>query len=109
VEEVIRELGLKECANRRVGGDGSHGISGGQRRRVSIGIQMLTNPSTCPPLIFFLYITYLITYIVFPGVLFLDEPTSGLDSFTATSLIETLHAITRQVSTFFSSPQHPLD
>lgn len=46
VEEVIRELGLKECANRRVGGDGSHGISGGQRRRVSIGIQMLTNPST---------------------------------------------------------------
>jgi ABC-type multidrug transport system ATPase subunit len=49
-------------------------------------------------------------------VLFLDEPTSGLDSFTATSLIETLHAITRQVScTFFyaSSPsapvRHPLD
>jgi hypothetical protein len=29
--------------------------------------------------------------------LFLDEPTSGLDSFTATALVETLHAITRQV------------
>ena len=118
---MIRELGLKECANRRVGGDGSHGISGGQRRRVSIGIQMLTNPSTCPPLLliphyFFLSFLFATTYIVFPGVLFLDEPTSGLDSFTATSLIETLHAITRQVScTFFyaSSPsapvRHPLD
>lgn len=85
VEEVIRELGLKECANRRVGGDGSHGISGGQRRRVSIGIQMLTNPS----------------------VLFLDEPTSGLDSFTATSLIETLHAITRQGKTVICTIHQP--
>jgi ABC-type multidrug transport system ATPase subunit len=44
VEEVIMELGLKECANRRVGGDGAHGISGGERRRVSIGIQA----SLCP-------------------------------------------------------------
>ena len=44
VEEVIMELGLKDCANRRVGGDGAQGISGGERRRVSIGIQVPAPP-----------------------------------------------------------------
>jgi ABC-type Mn2+/Zn2+ transport system ATPase subunit len=41
------------------------------------------------------------------GVLFLDEPTSGLDSFTATSLIETLHAITRQVTLLLQHTTRP--
>eukprot|EP00937_MAST-01D_sp_MAST-1D-sp2_P005528 g5528.t1 len=68
VEKVVRALGLAECADTKVGGGAIRGISGGQRRRVSIGVEMLTSTR----------------------VLFLDEPTSGLDSAAALSLFKVL-------------------
>lgn len=68
VEEVIMELGLKEAADTRVGSSIHRGLSGGEKRRVSIGVQMLANPS----------------------VLFLDEPTTGLDASSAFQLVRTL-------------------
>ncbi|KAH1215468.1 ABC transporter G family member 11 [Glycine max] len=55
---TIREMGLHDAINTRIGGWGSKGASGGQKRRVSICIEILTHPR----------------------LLFLDEPTSGLDS-----------------------------
>ena len=55
VEDVILELGLKECANTRIGNNVHKGCSGGEKRRTSLGVQMLANPS----------------------VLFLDEVTTG--------------------------------
>lgn len=56
VESVMTELGLGDCRNVRIGSVEKVGISGGQRRRVSIGLELLTDPS----------------------ILLLDEPTSGL-------------------------------
>ncbi|KAI9360404.1 hypothetical protein DFJ73DRAFT_79391 [Zopfochytrium polystomum] len=68
VNEVMESLGLAHVADSRVGGFGRRGISGGEKRRVSIGVELVTSPS----------------------VLVLDEPTSGLDSFNAYSVIKTL-------------------
>ncbi|XP_041107361.1 ATP-binding cassette sub-family G member 8 isoform X2 [Polyodon spathula] len=73
VEDVIAELRLRQCANTRVGNEYIRGVSGGERRRVSIGVQLLWNP----------------------GILILDEPTSGLDSFTAHNLVITLSRLAR--------------
>ncbi|KAJ3095113.1 hypothetical protein HDU97_007254 [Phlyctochytrium planicorne] len=71
VESVILELGLKECANTLIGDEWRKGISGGEKRRVSVGVQLLLNPS----------------------VIFMDEPTTGLDAFSARSLVETLTSL----------------
>lgn len=61
VEQVIKQLKLQRSRDTLIGGDFVKGISGGERKRCSIGFELVTNPD----------------------VLFLDEPTSGLDSFTA--------------------------
>lgn len=58
VENAIEMVGLQNQANTMVGTPLQKGISGGQKRRLSVASQMINNPS----------------------VLFLDEPTSGLDS-----------------------------
>src|SRR5690242_20378707 len=68
VKEVIREMGLSHCENVIVGDPSKKGISGGERRRVCIGMELITRPT----------------------LLFLDEPTSGLDSVTAFTLMELL-------------------
>lgn len=70
-EEILLKMGLKECADNLIGNELIKGISGGEKRRVSIAIQILTDPK----------------------VLLLDEPTSGLDAFTAMSIIEVLKGL----------------
>lgn len=65
VDEVLRMLSIDNCADTQVGSVDVRGISGGQRKRVSIAMELLTNPS----------------------VLLLDEPTSGLDSKTAEDVV----------------------
>ena len=45
VQEVLEELGLLHVADSKVGGNGVRGISGGERRRVSIGVELVTSPA----------------------------------------------------------------
>ncbi|GFQ05348.1 ABC transporter g family member 9 [Phtheirospermum japonicum] len=71
-EAVMTQLGLSRCRDNIVGGGPfTRGVSGGERKRVSIGQEMLINPS----------------------LLFLDEPTSGLDSTNALKLVSTLQEL----------------
>lgn len=68
VKSLIQELGLSRVAGARVGDDRLRGISGGEKRRVSIGVDVIHDPK----------------------VLILDEPTSGLDSTSALQIIDML-------------------
>ncbi|KAL1365101.1 hypothetical protein HN51_013194 [Arachis hypogaea] len=65
---VMDELDLNHCKDTIMGGPLLRGVSGGERKRVSIGQELLTNPS----------------------LLLVDEPTSGLDSTTARRIVLTL-------------------
>jgi ATP-binding cassette subfamily G (WHITE) protein 2 len=71
VKDVMSDLGLSRVHNVIVGTPLKKGISGGERKRVCVGMQLLNRPQ----------------------LLFLDEPTSGLDSVTALDLLHTLHAL----------------
>jgi len=73
VNELIRKTGLSDVANIPIGSSLIKGISGGEKRRVSIAIQLLNDPK----------------------ILLLDEPTSGLDSFTSSSIISLLNEIAK--------------
>ena len=71
VQDIIAELGLVKAKNTIIGDEKIRGVSGGERRRASIAVQLIGNPA----------------------VLFLDEPTSGLDSFQAQSVMEAMKAM----------------
>ncbi|KAF4356842.1 hypothetical protein F8388_019501 [Cannabis sativa] len=85
VESIIVELGLTRVRNSVVGGPLLRGVSGGERKRVSIGQEMLVNPS----------------------LLLLDEPTSGLDSTTAQRIIATLRGLARGGRTVITTIHQP--
>lgn len=68
VNHMLKTLKLVKCQNTRIGGPLVKGVSGGERKRTSIGVELITDPN----------------------LVFLDEPTTGLDSFTATSVMESL-------------------
>ncbi|KAJ4962440.1 hypothetical protein NE237_022379 [Protea cynaroides] len=84
-ESVIAELGLGKCENTIIGNSFIRGISGGERKRVSIGHEMLVNPS----------------------LLLLDEPTSGLDSTAAYRLVSTLRSLSQKGKTVITSMHQP--
>ncbi|KAH9608790.1 hypothetical protein KSS87_019683 [Heliosperma pusillum] len=73
VEGTIMEMGLQECADRVIGNWHLRGISGGEAKRLSIGLEILTRPR----------------------LMFLDEPTSGLDSASAFFVVQALRSVAR--------------
>ena len=85
VNEMISILHLENCKDTVVGDSLTKGISGGERKRLSVGMEMIINPS----------------------IIFLDEPTSGLDTYTAYSLISNLKDLTTTGRTVVSTIHQP--
>ncbi|XP_059429657.1 ABC transporter G family member 15-like [Corylus avellana] len=85
VEGTIIEMGLQDCADRLIGNWHLRGVSGGEKKRVSIALEIVTRPC----------------------LLFLDEPTSGLDSASAFFVVQTLRNIARDGRTVISSIHQP--
>ena len=73
VEELLSELGLLSVSNTFIGSTKRKTLSGGERKRTAIAVELITNPS----------------------MIFLDEPTSGLDSFKALQIVSLLRKLAR--------------
>eukprot|EP00004_Rigifila_ramosa_P026435 TRINITY_DN8231_c0_g2_i1.p1 TRINITY_DN8231_c0_g2~~TRINITY_DN8231_c0_g2_i1.p1 ORF type:complete len:568 (-),score=133.39 TRINITY_DN8231_c0_g2_i1:16-1719(-) len=85
VEHVLQEIRLTSVRDTRIGNDNIRGVSGGERRRVCIAIELINKPS----------------------VLFLDEPTSGLDSSTSYTVMEILVHLAKSGRTIATTIHQP--
>ncbi|KFV82853.1 ATP-binding cassette sub-family G member 2, partial [Struthio camelus australis] len=85
VTQIISELGLNKVADVKVGTELIRGVSGGERKRTNIGMELITEPP----------------------VLFLDEPTTGLDSSTANAVLILLKKLSRRGRTIIFSIHQP--
>lgn len=85
VQKVIQELGLGKVKNTQIGNQIVRGISGGEKKRVNIGTELVTDPS----------------------LLFLDEPTTGLDSFNALNVMTSLRHLASNGRTVVSTIHQP--
>uniref|UniRef100_A0A3Q3VWS9 Broad substrate specificity ATP-binding cassette transporter ABCG2 n=1 Tax=Mola mola TaxID=94237 RepID=A0A3Q3VWS9_MOLML len=85
VNHLIKELGLTKVADSKVGTQMTRGISGGERKRTNIGMELIIDPS----------------------VLFLDEPTTGLDASTANSVLLLLKRMASHGRTIIMSIHQP--
>ena len=85
VEKVIEVLRLDKSRNTMIGGSLKRGISGGEAKRVNIGIALIPNPK----------------------LLFLDEPTTGLDSNMANEIAVMLQSLAREGSTVVAILHNP--
>ncbi|GAB4836519.1 ABC transporter G member 6 [Ancistrocladus abbreviatus] len=85
VQQLIDQLGLRNATKTVIGDEGHRGVSGGERRRVSIGIDIVHDPI----------------------ILFLDEPTSGLDSTSAFMVVKVLQRIAQSGSIVIMSVHQP--
>ncbi|MCL2723623.1 MAG: FHA domain-containing protein [Polyangiaceae bacterium] len=74
VEQTLRDLGLEAVMHLEIGKPEKKVLSGGQRKRVNIALELVTDPV----------------------ILFLDEPTSGLAADDTTALINLLHDLTKR-------------
>nr|KAF6498719.1 hypothetical protein HJG59_000069 [Molossus molossus] len=85
INTIIQELGLAKVADSKIGTHFTRGVSGGERKRTSIGMELITNPS----------------------ILFLDEPTTGLDSSSANAVLSLLKRMSKEGRTIIFSIHQP--
>ncbi|XP_018102076.1 ATP binding cassette subfamily G member 2 (Junior blood group) L homeolog isoform X1 [Xenopus laevis] len=85
INQILKELGLTKVADSKVGTQFIRGVSGGERKRTNIGMELITDP----------------------GILFLDEPTTGLDASTANAVLLLLKRMSRQGKTIIFSIHQP--
>ncbi|XP_053111447.1 broad substrate specificity ATP-binding cassette transporter ABCG2-like isoform X2 [Hemicordylus capensis] len=85
INQILKELGLTKVADSKVGTQFTRGISGGERKRTNIGMELITDPA----------------------ILFLDEPTTGLDASTANAVLLLLKRMSRQGKTIIFSIHQP--
>merc|ERR1711959_158440 len=85
VDEVIDQMGLTKSKNTKIGGAMVRGVSGGEAKRISIGLGLLNNPR----------------------ILFLDEPTSGLDSATSLDVMGTVKELAEEGRTVLTTIHGP--
>ncbi|CAI5784683.1 ATP-binding cassette sub-family G member 2-like isoform X1 [Podarcis lilfordi] len=85
INQILKELGLTKVADSKVGTQFIRGISGGERKRTNIGMELITDPA----------------------ILFLDEPTTGLDASTANAVLLLLKRMARQGKTIIFSIHQP--
>uniref|UniRef100_A0A7S3UXL6 ABC transporter domain-containing protein n=1 Tax=Aplanochytrium stocchinoi TaxID=215587 RepID=A0A7S3UXL6_9STRA len=74
VKKLIDDLGLEKCADTLIGDNTTRGISGGEKKRTSIGVELIVNPV----------------------IVLVDEPTSGLDSKMAEDVVEMLGQLCKE-------------
>ncbi|XP_058199262.1 ABC transporter G family member 15-like isoform X1 [Rhododendron vialii] len=85
IEGTIMEMGLQECSDHVIGNWHLRGISGGEKKRLSIALELLTRPR----------------------LIFLDEPTTGLDSASAFFVTQVLRNVSRDGRTVVCSIHQP--
>lgn len=85
IEGTIMEMGLQECSDHVIGNWHLRGISGGEKKRLSIALELLTRPR----------------------LIFLDEPTTGLDSASAFFVTSVLRNVSRDGRTVVCSIHQP--
>ena len=85
VNSVIRSLGLAKCKDTIVGDEKTRGLSGGEKKRLSIACEMIAKPH----------------------LIMADEPTSGLDAFAAQQAVRTLKNLASEGNTIVMSIHQP--
>lgn len=85
VNNLLFKLGLVSCADSNVGDAKVRGISGGEKKRLSLACELIASPS----------------------VIFADEPTTGLDAFQAEKVVETLQQLASDGHTVICSIHQP--
>ena len=83
VNQLIKELGLTKCAENQIGNELIRGVSGGERKRTAIAMELVTDPK----------------------LLFLDEPTTGLDASTALEVIKVCKRLSEKQTIIMSIHQ----